>query len=293
MITPFSHRLGLEFDDGYVKAVIVQVLRKRHRFICTAEFELRPDKNAESNHLGKILTQVKSMLPADCGLIPVSLVLPAEYIVESTVSIPVDSEIERDEWEMWELVKHLPDEDEGYFYESVYIGPYEDGKFQARKIRAVKKRLIDSLMRQSISAGFVIDSIWTPQSILHYVFRKYASSKKTPMAECIYLGGRSAYVIRTTGLQDQELTSARLPAGESTDSFIETLATYLSWSSETHHNPGSRILLDASTNGQLADAIVKKLGFVRSENRPISRVLRGTIENPERMILPLAALGAI
>ncbi len=293
MISPYSYRLGLEFDDGYVKAVIIRVLRKRHRLVCTAEFELRPDTGASSNHFSRILTQIKSMLPDKCSLVPISLVLPPDYIVESTVSIPVDSEIDRDDWEMWELSKHLTDENEGYIYESVYVGSSANGEFQTRKIRAVKRRLIDSLMKQSISAGFVLDSIWTPQSILHYVFRKYAASKETQITECIYLGGRSAYVVRTTGMQDQELTSARLPAGESTDSFIETLATYLSWSSDTHRNPGSRILLDASTDDRLADAIVKKLGFVRSESRPISRVLRGTVERPERLILPLAALGAI
>jgi hypothetical protein len=75
--------------------------------------------------------------------------------------------------------------------------------------------------------------------------------------------------------------------------FVDTVATLLSWHGGDSEPRAQRIIINGGGTDEAALALSSTLGFSNFDSRPISKLVHGGVGQPERFLLPLAALGVI
>jgi hypothetical protein len=75
--------------------------------------------------------------------------------------------------------------------------------------------------------------------------------------------------------------------------FVDTVATLLSWHGGDSEPGARRIIINGGGTDEAALALSSTLGFSNFDSRPISKLVHGGVGQPERFLLPLAALGVI
>ncbi|MBU1320350.1 MAG: hypothetical protein KKG33_13475 [candidate division Zixibacteria bacterium] len=293
MITPFKYRLGIELAQDAIRTVLLEVSHSSCMLLRADEFDISVPETVRSGDFGSALQSISQVVPSSDGLIPASVVLPAEYVIEFTIQIPKGLTIRRDEWERWEIATHLIGRHEDYLYESIHLMDSICGKYQIRRVRAARKRNVNHLTDQAKSIGLLIDQMFFPQSVWGDVVSSYCAREDAEAAECVFIGSKCAYLVRTSQRHVTDLLPAHLPTDGKMERFAETIETLLSWHTSGSRARIDRVVINGADEDELASELSSRLNFRGFNPDHISKILHGTIDKPERFLLPLAALGVI
>ena len=290
---PYSYKLGLELSRDTVKAVLIKPLQKSCMLISAMEIEVDDIYGSSDINTAASVNAVSEFIPDNSGGIPTVLVLPMDCVIEASVVIPKGTGINRDEWERWELSTHLSGSPDDYWYESVHVADSVCGKFHVRRIRAVRKSFVEKISEKAKELNLIIEEILFPQSIWADVLYNYGTKNNSKKSEYIYLDRKQAYLVRVSQGLVTDMLPARFPVNGNVRQFVEAIETLLSWHNGKSIPSAERILIDGGCPGEVASILTSKRRFTRFNLEPLSKVLHGTVEKPERFLMPLAALGVI
>jgi len=188
---------------------------------------------------------------------------------------------------------HLTGNMSEYLYESWHLKDSICGKYQIRMIWATRRQFIDRFAKQAKTLDVFVDQVYFPQSIWGKILSSYCSNEKADAYDCVFIGRESAYLLRTSNGRVTEMLPAQLPSDRSRGRFAETIETLLSWHLSGRRDGQQRIVIDSGGHEVLASELISKLRFREFESQKLVDMLHGTIDAPERFLLPLSALGAI
>lgn len=293
MITPFKYRLGIELTQDVIRTVLLEISPRSCELRRADESDISGTEAVKSGDFSGLLQSLSHIVPKCDSMIPASVILPAEFVIEFTIQIPKALTVRRAEWEEWEISKHLIGCAEDYLFESSHMMDSVCGKYQIRKIRAARRLTADRLIDQGRAIGLLIDQIFFPQSVWGNVISAYCAGRDVEASECVFIGSRCAYLVRTHQRNVTDLLPAQLPGDGKMERFAETIETLLSWHTSGPRTRVSRVVIDGGDQEKLAAELASKLNFRGFDSSRISKILHGTIERPQRFLVPLAALGVI
>jgi hypothetical protein len=293
MIVPFKYRLGVELANDAVKVVLIEIEQTVCRVLHAEEGHIDAGELDTTSDFGSVLQPIRKNLPKDHGPVAASIVIPAERVIEFSIQIPKDLTVHRDEWERWEVSTHLIGDMSDYLYESWHLKDSTCGKYQIRMIRATRRRFIDKFAEQAKALDVFVDEVYFPQSIWGRIISGYCMNGRSDAADCVFIGRESAYLVRTMNGKVTEMLPAQLPSRDVRGRFAETIETLLSWNMAGRRDSQQRIVIDSGDHADLKAELKSRLRFSEFESKPLMDLLHGTIDIPERFLLPLSALGAI
>ncbi len=293
MITPFTYRLGIELASHTVRAVLAETARESCRLVGAVECDHTETSENSKESAADLLSSMARILPNTGEITLASLVLPCDGVIESSAWIPKGLRMEREDWERWELSTRLPDPPGDYWYESSYAKESICGRFGIRRVFAVRKRLIGSILKAAARTNLFIDRLLFPQSIWGNIVLSFGLGADSARLECVYLGRRLSYFFRVSGGAISEISPVQLPADHDAQRFMETVVTLLSWHGDGPATDARRVVIDGGGPDEVVRAMTSRFGFTRFDSRSLSKRLHGVIDEPERFLLPLAALGVI
>jgi hypothetical protein len=254
----------------------------------------RPDSDETSEeNVAALLQAANRIIPDEGGAVLTSLVLPADRVIESNIRIPAGLKTDIEDWERWEVSSHLLGSSNDYWFESSHVRNSVCGKFRVRKIRAARKQFVQFVLKVAARLNLFIDRLFFPQPIWGSILQAYCLTGDSTKLECIYLGKRLSYVLRLTDGTIANVSPVWLPTDGDVQQFVDTVATLLSWHGDDSEPGDRRIIIDGGGTDEAASALSSTLGFSKFDSRPISKLVRGVSGQPERFLLPLAALGVI
>jgi hypothetical protein len=218
--------------------------------------------------------------------------MPAEHVIESSVQIPKDVGVERDDWERWDVSMHLPESPDDYWYESSHVRDSVCGRFSIRRIRAVKKSFVKNINAAAEKLGMFIDKLLIPQSAWGRIVPRYCSSQESAKTDCVYLGGRFLHLLRQRECGLVDMSSVEISTNGDNRQPIETVATLLSWHGGRSHGIG-RVIIDGGGAESIRSSLMSKFGFSTFDTGRLPKRVSDSLEGSENYLLPLAALGVI
>jgi hypothetical protein len=291
VISPYMYSAGIEFEESTLKAVVVKRLRSVCTPHCTLEFDMLPGHGTILGNFETALENLSGVLPRDCDITPLFVVLPVDHVVECTVRIPLKSEFNNVEWENWEISHHTADSDEVHCLDSVSESLSPCGNFEVRKARVVRRSFVRFLIDSALKHRLYIERIMTPHTVLGNIFARYSAKRGATDADCVYIGSGFVYVFRTSGGKVMTLSSARTNGQDSTERVGDTIRTILSWNRSTYPGANDRLMFDTADNVGLADMLSDELNFRPSDISRLARIIGHSLDAPERYVVPLSALG--
>jgi hypothetical protein len=251
------------------------------------------DENGEGSFRTLFETLARD-LPDRSSMIPTSLILPADRTIESSIKIPKALGTAAQDWEHWELSMNLTDSPDDYWYESCHVGDSVCGRFRLRRVLAARKRMVTRIVQAAAKLNLLVDGLFFPQSIWGDVIRRYGPTDGRSKLDCVCLGRRFSHFFRVSGGMVMNMSSVQSPNDGEIQRFVETVATLLSWDSGRGAvSSAKRIILDDSGSERIASALISRLGFHRFDPKRVSKHVHDGIDQPQRFLLPLAALGVI
>ncbi len=293
MISPFKYRLGIELACDAVRAVLVEPARSGCAWVDAMAFDRPESDEASEESVAALLKAANRIIPDGGGAVLTSLVLPADRVIESNIQIPTGLKTDMEDWERWEVSSHLLGSSDDYWFESSHVRNSVCGKFRVRKIRAARKQFVQFVLKAAARLNLFIDRLFFPQPIWGSILQAYCLTGDSTRLDCIYLAERLSYVLRVTDGTIASVSPVWLPADGDMQQFVDTVATLLSWHGGDSEPGARRIIINGGGTDEAALALSSTLGFSNFDSRPISKLVHGGVGQPERFLLPLAALGVI
>ncbi len=292
MIVPFRYRLGIELAHRTARALLAEQTGDRCRIVGSIRQEIEFSVERSDNEITDLLRIARQIVPPQSETVLVSLVMPAEHVIESSVQIPKDVGVEREEWERWDMSMHLPESPNDYWYESSHVRDSVCGRFSVRRIRAVKKSFAQNIKTAAEKLGMFIDKLLIPQSVWGRIVPRYCSSQESAKTDCVYLGSRFLHLLRQRECGLVDMSSVEISSNGDTRQPIETVATLLSWH-RGRSRGNRRVIIDGGGAESIRSSLMSKFGFSTFDAGRLPKRVSGGLEGSESYLLPLAALGVI
>jgi hypothetical protein len=282
------YRIGVELSRSSSGAALIEIFGSTCVVLEARRFS-RPV--GSSDELCEFPEDVALLRPSDCAWVAATIVVPPERTLEATFQVPQTAEIDRDDWERWEIPMRLIGTAEEYLFESHDSGMSPCGSFRNYDVLAVRKDYIDALMSSAARKGVCIDKICFPHRLWAQILSDRLTGVNPQRCGCLYVDGAGASMIRTTGSRVAQMSLAGSD-GNGSGTVAESIDTLLSWHTRGQQALGM-LMIDTANGGSSSAELMARHRLTAYDSRSLEKALQGSVDNPGRFLLPLAALGII